>query len=181
MMVFYSKYKWLRLLMGVFFLLAGTLTVIVNFTRPEAIGETLSISLAIVFFLIGGISLIATLINEKRAVYTPAILTSSLLIALGVVLCIKRDLITSIIVYFAAVFAISIAIVLIIRGILLTRYKKQTAAFVTCFIIGGILLAAGIYALIQPGQVLSMMYVVAGVFLIVYGITEIVFGIKMLK
>ena len=181
MMSLYNRYKWLRLTVGLILLLVGVLTIVISQIRPDIISTSISISIAVVLFLIGGFALFATLMNDKRSMFAPSLVISALFIAVGVILCIKTGFIGEIIVYFMAAFCIAFGVVELFKGIQLCKYKAKWYLFVLCFILAVIGIAFGVISLIYPGNVLSIIYILIGCLMIILGINEIFYGIKMLR
>lgn len=181
-MKLYEKYKWSRLCTGMIFLLIGILTIIITYINVSIVSATLSISIAAVLFMIGGVSLISNFIDHDKSIFTTSLAVAALCIAVGVVLCIRPTFLGDIIVYFMAAFAIAFGCIEIVKGIQLIRYHSKWYLYVTCFVIAAILIAFGIISLvIGSGGVLTVIYTFVGCCFILIGVNESVIAIKKLK
>lgn len=168
----------LNLIMGIFYLIIGVVTVVISFTNPGIISQVLSYSVAVALFLSAFISLITSLLKDKKSIFTPALALSSILVAIGVVLCVKTGLIGDIIVYFMSVFAIALGVIELAKAIQFINLKYKVIYIILCFFIAALGIAFGIFALIKPGMVLNIIYIIVGVFLITIGITNIIASSK---
>lgn len=182
MQTLFKKYRWLQLVLGILLVAAGTIVIVLDFVNFSSITTTLSIVLAVVFFLLGGLLLVSGLVGRLNNVFDLTYIIGSALIAIGVVLLTDLNLISTIIITLMAVLLITFGVAIIVKAIVLLAQKyNKVGLIVAYFILGAALLTLGILAFIFKSEVLQIAFAVAGVAIVVLGITQVVFGIKTVK
>lgn len=182
-MNFLSKYKWGELVEGIVTLIIGVLVIVFAIVNQGIIGEVVSYVLAAALFLFGLITIIIGLTSHTKELFTSSLITASLAIAIGVVLCVNPGLLASFFTLFLGVFLITYGAVSLIKGIFLVVYKAKWVWYVISFVIAALCITVGILSLIPEtaGSLMMVIYIVVGVVVSVYGIIGIISGIKKLS
>lgn len=182
-MNFLSKYKWGELVEGIVTLIIGVLVIVFAIVNQGIIGEVVSYVLAAALFLYGLITIIVALVTHTKELFTATLISASLAIAIGVVLCVKPDLLASFFTLFLGVFLIAYGAISLFKGIFLVVYKAKWAWYVISFIIAAVCITVGILALIPEtvGDLMMVIYIIVGVVISVYGVIGIVSGVKKLS
>lgn len=170
----FQRYKWMGILLGVLLILAGTGIILLNIFVPGKVNMILSITVAVICFIIGLIYIIAGVLLPLSEFYSSLYLYGAFAISVGIILLIHMDLASEVLIYTIAVILLTLAVVYIVRGILYVTHKMKALQFVLCFIIGGVCLVLGILALIFKGQMLQFIYILAGVFFLLTGVIQLI-------
>lgn len=182
-MNFLSKYKWGELVEGIVTLIIGVLVIVFAIVNQGIIGKVVSYVLAAALFLFGLITIVISLTSHTKEFFTNSLIAASLAIAVGVVLCVNPNLITSFFTLFLGVFLIAYGAISLMKGIFLIVYKSKWAWYVISFVIAAICITFGILALIPEtaGNIMMVLYIIVGAVITLYGVFGIVTGIKKLS
>ncbi len=182
-MNFLSKYKWGDLVQGIVTLIIGVLVIVFAIVDQGVIGEVVSYVLAAALFLYGLITIVVALISHTKELFTASLISASLAIAIGVVLCVNPGLLASFFTLFLGVFLITYGAVSLIKGIFLIVYKAKWVWYVITFVIAAVCITVGILALIPEtvGDLMMVLYIIVGAVISIYGIIGIVSGVKKLS
>ena len=174
----FKKYKWMQLFLGCLLVIAGIVTIIIDFINATELTTVLSIIAAVVLFAFGIFIFLACLLEDRVGDFTVTMAISALMIALGVILCIERLLIGKVIVYFVAAAALTFGVCELIKSIVLVKYHGRTIYIVMGFIFAALGITLGILCLCLQAKALMMVYLFTGCLLIATGIVEIIYGAK---
>ena len=179
----FKRYKWMQLFLGCLLVIAGVVTIIIDFINVGTLTTVLSIIIAIVLFTFGLFIFLACLLENSLSYSTSTMAISALLIALGVVLCIQYRFIENVIVYFVAVSILTFGVFELVKSTVLIKYHGRTQYIVLGFILGVLGVTLGIVCLCLHNKaiILQIVYFFVGLLFITYGIIEIVYGIKLTR
>ena len=182
----FNKYIWLQLILSILLLFGGA--VIIAFAikdinaEVKVVNTALNISVAVILFLFGGFSILASLVFEPKKYVTTGLLYGSAFVALGVMLCANKVNIIEFLVYLLATFLIVVGAVELIKAIVMTVKHKKYVVYqiVIAYVVAVLFIAGGIVSLIpQFTDTLKIPFcILAGALLIVAGVFELFFGIK---
>ena len=179
----FKRYKWMQLFLGCLLLIAGIVTIIISFINVGTLTTVLSIIIAVVLFTFGIFVLLAGLLEDNVNYFTTSIAVASLMIALGVVLCIRNRFIGDAILYFVAVCALAFGISELIKSVVLIKMHGKTELIALGFILAFLGIALGIVALCLQTKtiMLQIIYICVGSILSAAGIIEIIYGAKLIN
>ena len=177
----FNKFKWLQLMLGILLLVAGVVTIIVAIINMSVINTTLSIILAVILFALGGFAILSNFIEYDKSFFSSTLIYGSIVIAIGIVLCISRNLVADIIAYFVAVLAITLGVVGLVRGVLLIKYHARPILYILIIFLGLLFITFGILALIYNSEMLKALYIGVGALICLAGIAETIYGIQLIK
>ena len=170
----FQRYKWMGILLGVLLILAGVGVILLSIFAKDKVDMILSITVAVICFIIGLIYIIAGVMLPLSEFYSSLYLYGAFAISVGIILLIHMSLASEILIYTIAVILLTLAVVYIVRGVLYVSHKMKTIQFVLCFIIGGVCLVLGILTLIFKNQMMQVVYILAGVFFLLTGILQLI-------
>lgn len=191
----FNKYIWLQFILSVLLLFAGALIIafaikdfetIKNGGEAVIITKGLNIIFAIILFLFGLFAIVASFAFEPNKVITNGIVYGSASIAMGVFLCTDKFKVLDYLVYLLAIFFIVIGAIEIIKAIiLLVKKAAKLVILIVSIVIGAIFIAGGILSLVFADKVgiifcfiAAVLLIIAGLYLLVTGIIEVIGGIK---
>jgi hypothetical protein len=176
----FSKYIWLKLILAVLLLFGGALIIVFAVLgKANILQSGLNIIAAVILFLFGLFTIIATFAFEVDKVFTNGLLYGSACIALGVFLCLEKIVLLEYLVWLLAIFFIVVGGVEIIKGvILLIKKYKPIVAIVVTFIVGTVFVVGGILAIIFNADIRIVFCIIAGALLFLAGVYNLFFGIK---
>ena len=176
----FSKYVWLRLVLSILLLFAGTLIVIFALSnKQQLLQDGLDIIAATILFLFGLFAILSSFFFETNSAVTNGLLYGSACIALGVFLCTDRFQLLGYVVLLLAIFFVVIGTVGFIKGILMIATKfKNTAYIVITFVVAALFIAGGILAICNQGKATTALCVIGGVLLIICGAYQMIMGIR---
>lgn len=176
----FTKYIWLKLVLSVLLLFAGTLIIVFVATRNVGtLQNGLDIIAATILFLFGAFAILSALFFESNKAVTNGLLYGSACIALGVFLCTDKFTLLPYMVLLLSIFFIVVGAVEIIKGIFMCAQKyKNTLVIVLTFVCGALFIAGGILALNNQGNATDALCIAAGALLILSGIYQMVTGIR---
>lgn len=177
-----NKYKWMTLVSGIILIIASALIITISVVNVEALSKTLSIVIAILLFLFGGIMILSSFIEDRRSFFSSPLAYGSILIAVGVVLCILPTLIGEFIIYFIAVFCLAFGVVEVAKGVFLILGRSPWYYYVLTFVIAAIAITFGIISLVvKPDDMLRVVYIFMGSLVGLFGILTTISGIQRLR
>lgn len=178
----FKKYEWLSIIVGIVMVVAAALIIILAIVDVSILNTAISYIIAVFLFMIGGILITTTLIEDRLVFFTGSLFYGAIIVAVGVVLCVLPDLIGNAIIKLVAIAAISFGVIEIIKGILLITSHYKLVAIIAAFVIAAILITLGIVGLVMnSNDILRVVYIVIGGAIAVSGIFEIVKSVNRLK
>ena len=179
----FSKYVWLQLILSILLLFGGTLTIVFAIKDYNKDGATLQNALniiaAVILFLFGGFSILASFVFERKSAVTYGIIYGSASIAMGVLLCSQELILLNYLVLLLAIFFIVVGSIELIKAIVMTiKVKPKVYILILAYAISVIFIAGGILSLIFKDNVKTAFCVIAGVLLFLLGVYELVIGVK---
>ena len=179
----FKKYKWMQIFLGCLLLVAGIVTIIIDFINVGTLTTVLSIIIAVVLFTFGIFAFLVCLMEDSPQYFTATMGYASLMIALGVVLCIQHQFIGSVILYFVAVSALAFGIAELIKSVVLIKMHGRTSYIALGFVLAALGITLGIVCLCLQKQsvILQIVYLFVGCIFIAAGTMEVVYGVKLLR
>lgn len=173
--------KWMNIVYGILLITFGVVITVISVVNMGLIKEVLSISLAVCFFIIGLLHIITTLVVDTDEIFSPALVSGSAFIAVGVILCINTGLISSFIMYLIGSLLLSLGAVAIIKSILFIKFKQKGSLIAMFFIAAIIFIGLGVLTIIFSTAAERALYISIGVFIFVVGIIETIISIKLIS
>ena len=178
----FTKYVWLQLILSILLIFGGTIIIVFALNgKPEVLADALNITIAVILFLFGAFSILASFLFGAKNTINLGFLYGSVSIALGILLCAKNIVLLDHLVYLLSVFLIVFGAVELIKAIINTIFRFQslvliilTYIFATVFIVGGIL------SIIYRENVTIAFCITAGSLIVLMGLFLLVIGIKLL-
>ena len=179
----FSKYIWLKLVLSILLLFAGTLIIVFVATKNVyVLQDGLDIIAATILFLFGIFAILSAMFFESNRAVTNGLLYGSACIALGVFLCTKEFTLLPYLVLLLSIFFIVIGAVELVKGVSMIILKfKNTLAIVITLIVAAAFIAGGILALNFQGKATNALCISAGILLVLCGVYQMVTGIKALS
>ena len=176
----FAKHKWLQIIYGALFLVAGVFVIIVSLTGTGDLSTWLSIICAIALFIFGGCSIMAGVFLLEKNLFSPLFIYGALSIAIGVVLCAKTDFIINVIVVFIGVLFLTFGAVECGEAAAMIFFKRNKFFIALFFIFAAILITAGVLVLVfqENATLQKIVYVGIGGILALIGVFEIILGVK---
>ena len=169
----FQRYKWMGILLGVLLIIAGIATIVFGIINQSQVGLILSIIIAVILFIIGGLYLIAGCMVPLSNFFTALFLYGAIAIAIGVVLLINTSIVPLVMVYTLSIVLLALGVVYLIRAIMGIVYKSSPAWITFCFIFAVLGITLGVLSLIFKENVLMIIYIVIGSVLVISGIAQI--------
>lgn len=175
MLEYIKKYERRSILSAAIMIFIGILLI----TRPETMLSSVMTILGVCLLIDGAYSVILYIAMEKeQKFYSNALVEGMVEIIAALVILINAHLIAAILVGIAAVWIIIKSIIKIQLSISVKSVDEKSWVWV---LISGILtLALGVYMLVQPLTTVFSVAVIAGLFLLITGIIEMVESIAVL-
>ena len=173
-----KKDKWSQIFGGAILAIAGIVTVILSIVDKGSLDKVFSIIVAVSLFILGGILIVTNLIKSTYNFLDSGYLTGAIAIAFGVALCINTSLLPGILVHVIAITVLTFGVAVCTKAVVFCVKKAPTKYIVLAFVIGGLLLAAGILGLIFHAETKGFIYIIAGVALIVFGAINLINGLS---
>lgn len=171
-----NKYKWLSIVLGILLIIGGVVLVVISIIDQGLVNGVISVSTAVVLFLMGGMILISGIIGHYNTLFDLDMLTGSFLITIGVILCIKRDMLPELAVSVFSIILLAYGGALVLKSItLLARRYKNTSQTVFALILGILAIVGGVLFLCFKNDVLQVVYISTGVLITFLGILYIVY------
>lgn len=176
----FTKYIWLQLILSILLMFGGALIIIfAAMGKENVLVEGLNIIAAVILFLFGLFSIIASFAFEPNKVITNGLIYGSACIAFGVFLCINEFVLLDYLVYLLAIFFIVIGAVDLIKGIILiVKKNEKKLPVVLTFVAAVVFIAGGILAIVFKDNVKLAFCIIAGVLVFGVGVYLLVMGIK---
>ena len=176
----FSKYVWLRLILSILLLFAGTLIVIFAVSNKQRVLEDgLDIIAATILFLFGLFAILSSFFFESNKAITNGLLYGSACIALGVFLCTDQFALLPYVVLLLAIFFVVIGAIELIKGILMVAQKfKNSTYIILTFAAAAVFITGGVLAICYRTNATTALCIIGGVLLFVCGVYQMVTGIK---
>ena len=176
----FSKYVWLRLILSVLLLFAGTLIIIFALSnKQQLLQDGLDIIAASILFLFGLFAILSSFFFEANHPITNGLLYGSACIALGVFLLTDRFHLLGYVVLLLAIFFVVIGCVTFLKAILLLVQKyRNTTLIVIMFVVAALFIAGGILAICNQGKATTALCVIGGVLIFICGAYQMIIGIR---
>ena len=175
-------YKWIKILQAIILMVLGILFIImsVSSNNGDDISLMLSLSMGIVLSVYSVMEILSGYLLYRHP-FNRDVLFGEVLLALGIVMFIKRDVLSEILSYFVIAYFFIFAVMLIVYGIDAVVHKPNKHSLrdgILSFIAAGLLAAgAGVYTyyyLNQETAVEKYMLMIVGVLMIAVGIFSLV-------
>ena len=178
----FQKYKWLKYVIGSFIIALGVLVIIIACLNTGKVPEIINIVVSVASMILGLILLFTVLLSETHKLFTVTLVTSALLITIGITLLVSRYSIGFVIkqdllVYLTAIFSLTFGGILLAKGISLIVFKEKVGWIVLSFLLSIAAITLGILALLNAGTLVQAAYIILGVALVTIGVIFIVFAI----
>ena len=177
MKTLYSRHKWMQIVFGALFLLAGVAIIVISLNWKDYIDKALSVVLAISLFIFGASCIFSGVFSLKNRYFDPAFIYGDLAIALGVVLCVHNTMIKDLIVLFVGTILTTIGVVFLGEAVAMIFFKRPKPSIVLFFILGAAFLTLGVLSYVFQAEALIIIYVATGALMILTGVIQIAFGI----
>lgn len=188
----FSKYVWLQLILSILLLFGGALIIVfAAMQKNNILEDALNIIIAVILFLFGGFSILASFVFEHQKVFTVGLLVGAASVACGIFFCVSLVnenglVLINYLINLLAIFFITLGGLLLLKAIIMTVKKYDNVFFIVIAYIASVLaIAAGILALIfgnngqddQVGIVRIIACILAGLLLFAGGVYELIFGV----
>lgn len=179
----FSKYVWLRFILSISLLFAGTLIVIFAATnKGNILQDGLDIIAATILFLFGLFAIVSSFFFESNSAITNGLLYGSACIALGIFLCTDKFHLLPYVVLLLSIFFVVIGSVELIKGILMIAQKfKNVTYIVLTFVFAALFITGGILAICNQGKATTALCIIGGILLVACGAYQMVVGIKVMS
>ena len=179
----FSKYVWLRFILSISLLFAGTLIIIFAATnKGNILQDGLDIIAATILFLFGLFAIISSFFFESNSAITNGLLYGSACIALGIFLCTDKFHLLPYVVLLLSIFFVVIGSVELIKGILMIVQKfKNVTYIILTFVFAALFITGGILAICNQGKATTTLCIIGGILLVACGAYQMVVGIKVMS
>ena len=175
------KNKWMIIVYGILLLVGGILTMVFAITNVGVINKVLSITLAIALFVVGLLNIVTALISKTSEFFTPSLLLGSMAIAMGIVFLINQYLLGVFILYFIGALALAMAAVAIVKFILFIKFKQKGSWIAFYAVLAILAITLGVLIFVYQHRAEQVLYCVVGAVLLLTGIAEVVYGLKVMN
>ena len=180
----FTKYAWLQILLAVLLIGGGIAVIIIAANNKEnVLADALCITTAVIFFIFGGIAILASFIVDYKKIVSLGIMYGSLSIACGILLCSyasHMDLLNYL-VYVLSIFMIVFGAVELIKALVSTIIRQQSLfVLIMTYVVAVLFITGGILSLVFRADITTVFCIGAGVVLIVVGILLLILGVKIL-
>ena len=179
-----KEQKWMIVVYGIVLFSIGLIDFILSIVDLDSAVKIVSYSIAVGLFVIGALHIITNLIKETKSFFKGALILGCISIAVGVVFCVRPEILETFFVYFTAALVISLSAVLIIKGIIGIRFKYKPSWIVLYFVLAAIGITLSILAFVyaeKTDTVKQIMYASIGAIAATIGVLIIVYGIKAIS
>ena len=176
-----KEQKWMLIVYASLFIVIGLVEFILGIINPALAIRVVSYIIAAGLLMVGLLHIIASLVADTKAFFKGALILGSIALTLGILLFIYPYMLAEYLVFFIAIFAIAIGVVLITKAIIAIVYKYKAGWIVLYFLMAAVSITFGILALVYQGQFTQIIYCATGVFLFALGIFLLIFGVKALS
>ncbi|MBO7573705.1 MAG: DUF308 domain-containing protein [Bacilli bacterium] len=179
----FSKYVWLRFILSISLLFAGTLIIIFAATnKGNILQDGLDIIAATILFLFGLFAIISSFFFESNSAITNGLLYGSACIALGIFLCTDKFHLLPYVVLLLSIFFVVIGSVELIKGLLMIAQKfKNVTYIILTFVFAALFITGGILAICNQGKATTALCIIGGILLVACGAYQMVVGIKVMS
>ena len=179
----FGKYVWLRFILSISLLFAGTLIIIFAATnKGNILQDGLDIIAATILFLFGLFAIISSFFFESNSAITNGLLYGSACIALGIFLCTDKFHLLPYVVLLLSIFFVVIGSVELIKGILMIVQKfKNVTYIILTFVFAVLFITGGILAICNQGKATTALCIIGGILLVACGAYQMVVGIRVMS
>lgn len=185
----FNKYVWLQLILSILLLFGGVLIIVfAAMQKNDILEDALNIIVAVILFLFGGFTILASFVFEHQKVFTVGLLVGAASLAAGIFFCVSLVdesglVLINYVIQILAIFFITLGGLLLLKAIIMTARKYDGVFFIVIAYIASVLaIAAGILALIfgkgEDGIVRIVACIIGGLLLFAGGVYELVFGVS---
>ena len=176
----FAKHKWLQIIYGALFLVAGAFIIIISLRSPDNLSTWLSIVCAIALFIFGGCSIMAGIFLLEKKLFSALFIYGALSIAIGVTLCVHTDFIINVIVVFIGVMFLTFGAVECGEAAAMIFFKRNKFFIALFFVFAAILITAGVLVLVfqNNATLQTIVYTGIGGILALIGVFEVILGVK---
>ena len=180
----FTKYAWLQILFAVLLIVGGVVVIVIAANNKEnVLADALCITVAIILFLFGGISIFASFFIDYKKIISLGIIYGSLSIACGILLCgytSHMDLLNYL-VFVLSIFMIVFGAAELIKALVSTILRLQNLfVLIMTYVLAALFITGGILSIVFQSNITTVFCIGAGVMLIIAGILLLIFGIKIL-
>ena len=176
MKTLYARHKWMQIVFGALFLLAGIAVIVIEYNWPDYTDRSLSVVLAVALFIFAAACIFSGVFSLKNKYFDPAFIYGDLAVALGVVLCVKNTMITEILVIFIGTILTTIGVVFLGEAVSMIFFKRPKPSIVLFFLLGALFLTLGILSYVFQQEALQIMFYGTGAVMCLVGVVQMVFG-----
>ena len=173
-----KEQKWMLFVYASLFIAIGLLELILSIVNLGVAIQVVSYAIATALLAIGLLHIVASLVADTKAFFKGALILGSVAIAAAVVLFIDPYLFAGFLIYFVAVLALALGVVLIVKGILAIVFKYKVGWIVLYFIMAVVAITFGVLSLVFKGQFTQIIYCATGAFILAAGIFLLIVAIK---
>ena len=179
----FGKYVWLRFILSISLLFAGTLIIIFAATnKGNILQDGLDIIAATILFLFGLFAIISSFFFESNSAITNGLLYGSACIALGIFLCTDKFHLLPYVVLLLSIFFVVIGSVELIKGILMIVQKfKNVTYIILTFVFAVLFITGGILAICNQDKATTALCIIGGILLVACGAYQMVVGIRVMS
>ena len=174
----FAKHKWLQIIYGALFLVAGAFIIIISLRSPDNLSTWLSIVCAIALFIFGGCSIMAGIFLLEKKLFSALFIYGALSIAIGVTLCVHTDFIINVIVVFIGVMFLTFGAVECGEAAAMIFFKRNKFFIALFFVFAAILITAGVLVFQNNATLQTIVYTGIGGILALIGVFEVILGVK---
>ena len=184
MKTLFSKHRWMQIVFGGLFILAGGLltTIALLSLREDSDLKPdiwLTVIMASVAFIFGLVAIMSGIFSLDKKKFSSLFPLGAVAIAIGVVLVYKPSIIGEYAMLLIASFVLAFAAIEIGEAVAMIFFKQKKFWIAFFFIIGALLVAAGVISIIFADAIKAFVYVGLGICVLVFGVVEIFNGIKV--
>lgn len=179
----FEKYKWLRIVLGVVFLCAGIITIVLQVNGVGGLETVISILLAVCCFIYALLLIVTSLVKNTRTPFPFEIFIGGVFIGIGVTLLLPGVMgsIALLVIYLIACGLLALGTLALVKSIIIICYKDPVINWLIMLLCSLVAIAGGIIMLCFKTEVLASVNIVIGVSISVLGLFEIVYGIVILS
>ena len=171
----FSKYKWLGILLGVLLVVAGILIIVLSAVNVGSLNTIISITAAVILFLIGGSLLLSSLLTSIDSIFESSIFYGAVYITIGILLLVNLNLLPDMIISVMGIALIAYGTALFIKSLALAIRKSKKKGLIALGIVVGLLaITGGILAIVYSSTVQMIIYIGLGAAILFAGILQII-------
>ena len=184
MKTLFSKHRWMQIVFGGLFIVAGALLTIIALAALKEDSNLkpdvwLSVVLASVAFIFGLVAIVSGIFSLEEKKFSSLFPLGAISIALGVVLVYKPSLIGEYAMILIGAFILAFAAITVAEAVAMIFFKAKKFWIVFFFVIGALLVVGGVMSIVFAADIKAFIYVGLGIAMAAFGIVEIISGIRV--